>query len=78
MSTSRQEPATGIERQFGALLEHLRARGIGNLQQYVTHLDLEAVPPEYRDAFSFWRSLSGPSRNLMFDVAQGRRLRKRF
>ena len=29
-------------------------------------------------AFDFWNSLSGPSKNLFFDVAHGRRTKKPF
>jgi len=76
--SSREQSLNGVEREFARLLEYLRSRGARNLQQSVAHLELDQVPLEYRTSFSFWRSLSGPSRNLMFDVAQGRRLRKRF
>lgn len=67
-----------IEADFARLIERLRATHGTNLQQVLKHLTVEEVEPEFRRCFEFWKSLAGRSRNLMLDVAQGRRLNKRF
>lgn len=67
-----------IEANFARLVESLRATHGPNLQRVLKHLTVEEVEPEFRACFGFWKSLSGRSRNLMLDVAQGRRLNKRF
>lgn len=65
-----------IEEQLAGLIEHLRAQGETNPQKALKDAELEDVPEEFRSAFSFWRTLSGPSRNLMYNVACGRQTRK--
>ena len=67
-----------VESEFQNLVQHLENEGANNVALFLKHADLEHVPEQFRDSFSFWKSLSGPSRNLMLDVAQGRRTRKRF
>lgn len=67
-----------IEEQFREYVMTLRQQGIGNIQRHLKYTSAEDVPEPYRAAFSFWASLSGPSRNLMLDVVQGRRVRKMF
>lgn len=69
---------TQLEERFSELLEHLRSSGVTNLQRHLKGLEADEVPEAYRAALSFWSSLSGSSRNLMFDTAQGRRLGKKF
>lgn len=67
---------TTMEEEFGLLLEHMRADGRTNLQRDLKTLQLEEVPEQFRRSFGFWQSLSGPSRNLLYDVACGRRTKK--
>ncbi len=67
-----------IETDFRELVQHLEREGAVNLQRFLKRADLEDVPERFRDAYGFWKTLSGPSRNLMLDCAQGRRVNKRF
>jgi len=67
-----------IESDFRELVQHLEREGAVSLQRFLKHAEPEHVPERFRGALSFWKTLSGPSRNLMIDVAQGRRTKKRF
>ena len=67
-----------IEARFRELVDHLHQEGVVNLQLFLKHADPEHVPERFRDSFSFWKTLSGKSRNLMLDNAQGRRTKKQF
>lgn len=64
------------EQQFAALVAWLRENGHQNPQAVLRTLDAADVPEQYRGALAFWRTLSGPSRNLMYNVACGRQTRK--
>lgn len=65
-----------VEDQFRRFVESLG--NPSDVQLLLKKLEVEEVALEYQDAFSFWKSLSGPSRNLMLDNARGRRLKKRY
>ena len=67
-----------VESDFRELVQHLEREGAVNLQLFLKHAELEDVPERFRGAYSFWKTLSGRSRNLMLDGAQGRRVNKRF
>jgi hypothetical protein len=69
---------TDIHDEFRAFCDSLREQGHNNLQQHLKHLEVSEVPAEYRRSFSFWKSLSGPSRNFFLAVCHGRMLNKRF
>jgi len=58
-----------LEEQFGKLIEHIKAGGVANPQEIVFDLEVDLVP--------FFQSMSGPSRNLFYDVACGRRTKKK-
>lgn len=66
-----------VETEFAAFIEHLRQQGHNDFCRLLAHMDPADVPEQYRDSYGFWASLSGHSRNLMLDVACGRRTRKR-
>jgi len=63
---------------FARILDYLREQGHENLQQILTELSPEDLPEVHRSWFTFWQSLSGPSRNLLYEQACGRKLNKRF
>lgn len=65
-----------MEREFTELIKWLLDEGHPNPQGVLRRLDPSSVPEQYRSALGFWQSLSGPSRNLMYDNACGRRLKK--
>lgn len=65
-----------VEEQFRRFIESFE--GPTDLPRLLKKLNVEEVPLEYRAGFVFWKSLSGPSRNLMLDNALGRRLKKRY
>lgn len=67
-----------IEEDFQEMVEHLTFIGIENVQLFLKDAKIDRVPERFQRTLSFWKSLSGPSRNLMIDNAQGRRLRKKF
>jgi hypothetical protein len=67
---------SAIEQQIAGLITWLRDNGHPNPQSILRRLDPAEVPEEFRGALAFWHTLSGPSRNLMYDVACGRRTRK--
>jgi hypothetical protein len=66
------------EQHFARILDHLRAQGHKNLQGALQGLDPSELSEDLRRWLSFWQSLSGPCRNLMFDQACGRRLNKTY
>ena len=65
-----------MERKLTELIEWLKDAGAPNPQGVLRQLDAEELPEQFRDALRFWQSLSGPSRNFMYEVACGRRLKK--
>ncbi len=67
---------SSIEQQITGLVTWLRENGHPNPQAILRGLDPASVPEEFRSALGFWHTLSGPSRNLMYDVACGRRTRQ--
>jgi hypothetical protein len=67
-----------IEHDFRKLCEELSSSGHPNLQQTLKELEVEDVPEQYQSAFSFWKSLGGRSRNLMFMNAIDRWTKKRW
>jgi len=64
------------EEQFALILDYLREQGHTNPQRALKGLTADELPEELRSAFTFWQSLSGPSRNFMFDIARGHRTKK--
>ena len=66
------------EHSLRRLVEAISSAGHPNPQLRLKELEVEEVDDEFRRAFSFWKSLSGSSRNLMFDNACGRRMSKKF
>jgi hypothetical protein len=66
------------EHSLRQLVEAIRSAGHPNPQLRLKELEVEEVDDEFRPAFSFWKSLSGKSRGLMFDNACGRRMNKRW
>jgi hypothetical protein len=68
---------TDTETEFAAFIQHLRQQGHNDFCRLLAHMGREDVPEQYRASWDFWASLSGRSRNLMLDVACGRRTRKR-
>lgn len=69
---------TDLEDDFRRLIESLREEHGPDLQPILKEMGVDDVQPEFQMCFLFWKSLSGRSRNLMIDNAQGRRQRKRF
>jgi hypothetical protein len=67
-----------IELKFKELINDLKRHNVQNIQRFLKRADIHHVPEQFRDAFGFWKSLSGRSRNLMLDNALGRRLKKQF
>ena len=66
-----------IEVEFAAFVAHLREQGVNDFCRVLAHMERADVPEQYQDSFDFWSELSGQGRNLMLDVACGRRLRKK-
>ena len=66
-----------LEEQLGRLIDHIKAGGVTNPQEIVFDLEANLVSEEFRDCLSFFQSMSGPSRNLFYDVACGRRTKKK-
>ena len=67
-----------MERRMTALCDWIRQHKGRNIQQILKTLEEEDLPEEHRECLRFFRSLSGPSRNLFLDVAHGRKLKKLF
>jgi hypothetical protein len=65
-----------MDREFIELIKWLKDAGHPNPQGVLRRLDQSSVPEQFRSALGFWQSLSGPSRNLMYNVACGRQVRK--
>lgn len=63
---------------FKALCDHLRNQGISDPPRRLISMGEDEMPEEYRDTFRFWASLSGPSRNLFYNVAHGKQTKKKF
>lgn len=68
---------TSTEIEFAAFIEHLREQGHNDFCRLMAGMERADVPEQFRGSFDFWATLSGRGRNLMLDVACGRRLRKR-
>lgn len=65
-----------IEQEFARLISWMEEHDRKNIPWELKQLQLSDVPPGYRRAFSFFKSLSGASREFLIDRAQGRRLNK--
>ena len=65
-----------LEQQLAGLIAWLHENGHQNPQAVLGTLVSEEVPEAFRGALAFWGTLSGPSRNLMYNVACGRQTRK--
>lgn len=63
---------------FKELCDYLRNKGVTNPQQRLTSMGDDELPEEFRDVFRFWITLSGPSRNLFYNVAHGKQTKKKF
>jgi len=73
----RDPEMTDTDTEFAAFMEHLRQQGHNDLCNVLAFMDPDDVPEQYKGSYDFWASLSGHSRNLMLDVACGRRTRKK-
>ena len=73
----KKENYGDIEAEFKGLVEHLQVSGLVDMPQVLKLLRTNQVPAAFRRSFGFFKSLSGPSRGFMIDVAQGRKLHRR-
>lgn len=67
-----------LEQQLAGLIAWLRENGHQNPQRVLGTLASEEVPEAFRGTLAFWHTLSGASRNLMYNVACGRQTRKTY
>ena len=66
-----------VEEEFRDLVESIRRDG-QDAHRTLKVLTVSDVDPRFRVCLSFWKSLSGPSKILMFEVAHGRKLKKKY
>jgi len=65
-----------IHQQFRELIELLKQEKGNNIQQALKRAAIEDIPTKYHKSFTFFKSLSGPSRNLFIDATMGRKKNK--
>lgn len=73
-----QETYEDIEAEFKGLVKYLKAQELRNLQQGLKLLRANQVPKVFRRSFNFFKTLSGPSKNFMLDIAEGRKSNKAY